>query len=120
VRVCVWESHQDPQVFERPSEFNPDRWLDVTPSHDRYSPFGATGDRRCVGEAVTFAVARMLVEGLACSYDVTLVHDEGIEFSGVHWRPSTKFRIALSPRQPTAVDTTAIAESVGGLTPVGL
>ena len=49
VAPCV--THRDPRYWDRPEQFNPDRWRQ--PSADRpkyaYFPFGA-GARRCIGE----------------------------------------------------------------------
>ncbi|XP_008290892.1 cytochrome P450 17A2 [Stegastes partitus] len=54
VLVNMWSIHHDPQHWDRPDLFNPDRFLDdqgqrVTPSC--FLPFGA-GPRVCVGESL--------------------------------------------------------------------
>ncbi|XP_071370787.1 steroid 17-alpha-hydroxylase/17,20 lyase-like, partial [Centroberyx affinis] len=54
VLVNMWSIHHDPQHWDKPDLFNPDRFLDdqgrrVTPSC--FLPFGA-GPRVCVGESL--------------------------------------------------------------------
>ncbi len=118
VRVCVRESHRDAAVFANPDAFDPDRWLGMTVDREHYSPFGASNSRsRCLGEGLTLTFGRLFVEELTSGYDMRVLHDGPIEFSGVHWRPSTKFRIALTAHQPAPVETAAILDSVGGLIP---
>lgn len=47
--------HREPQVFDRPEQFDPDRWLDMDPDTKRsYLPFGL-GPRRCLGELLANA-----------------------------------------------------------------
>jgi cytochrome P450 len=50
VRLCVPESHQDPAVFNRPDEFDPDRFACRSFSRRQYSPFGGALDHACLGE----------------------------------------------------------------------
>ena len=105
VRICIRESHRDPDVFDSPDDFEPDRWLNAARVHEKFSPFGAVTSRsRCLGEGLTLTFGRLFVEEVTSGYDMRVLSDGPIEFSGVHWRPSTKFRIALSARQPAPVD----------------
>jgi len=99
VRICVRESHRDPSVFTDPDRFDPDRFLgDPIPRHD-YSAFGASTTRtRCLGEGLTLTVGRLFVEQLVCGFDWSVIHRGEPEFSGVHWRPSSRFSVALTPR----------------------
>ena len=116
VRVCVRESHRDAAVFANPDAFEPDRWLRMTVDKEHYSPFGAANSRsRCLGEGLTLTFGRLFVEEAAAGYDMRVLRDGPIEFSGVHWRPSTKFRIALSARQPATAGASPAPHGVGGL-----
>jgi len=104
VRVCVAESHRDPAVFEHPDEFEPARWFDGHPAHDSYSPFGSTHSRsRCLGEGLTLTIGKLFVEELLGNYDIEVTQDGPHEFSGVHWRPSSRFAIRLNPKSLSAV-----------------
>lgn len=43
-------THRDPQIFDQPLRFRPDRWLEIKPTPFEYLPFGARG-RTCLGLA---------------------------------------------------------------------
>ena len=99
VRICVRESHRDPAVFADADQFDPDQFVgDPVPRHD-YSAFGVSTTRtRCMGEGMTLTIGRLFVEQLVCGFDWTVVSRAKPEFSGVHWRPSSQFSVALAPR----------------------
>lgn len=104
VRICVRESHRDPMVFANADRFDPDRWVGATHQRDRYSPFGSAASRTtCLGEGLTLFCGRIFIEELVRGYEWRVVDRAEPEFSGVHWRPSTKFRIVLEARQPVNV-----------------
>ena len=52
-------AHKDPEIWERPDDFDPNRWLNLATAdgrpelihHSSFMPFGV-GERRCVGENV--------------------------------------------------------------------
>lgn len=68
--VNAWAIHRDPTIWERPTEFDPDRFLkvdkeiDVKGQHFELIPFGA-GRRICLGmslalRVVSYTLARLL------------------------------------------------------------
>jgi cytochrome P450 len=96
IRACTHESHRDPTTFERPNEYDPDRFL-ASSYGGKYAPFGVDG-RACVGETLTRRVACTLLEQLA-GYDVEVTADGPREMGGYrHWAPSDEFRFRLIPR----------------------
>ena len=98
VRLCVQESHRDPQVFAAPDTFDPDRFRDRTYTRSEYSPFG-TGRHACIGEAIARTVGRLWVEALGRGWDCRTVKDGPVEFSSWrHWRPSSRWRVFVTPR----------------------
>jgi cytochrome P450 len=99
LRVCVRESHRSAQAFDNPTAFDPERFLEGTP-RAIYSPFGASTSRiSCLGEHLTHTAGRIFVEELVRGFDWTVVADGPREFDGFHWRPSSRFRIALVTRE---------------------
>jgi cyclooctat-9-en-7-ol 5-monooxygenase len=65
VVVSPLVTHRDPKLYERPSEFLPERWLrrDERP-RGAYLPFGA-GAHACIGEPLARAVMTETLAGIA-------------------------------------------------------
>lgn len=99
VRLCIRESHTAADAFERPKEFDPDRFLGTTYPRERYQPFGVY-EHACVGVALTKAVGRTFLEELA-RFHWEVVRDGpmelGLHHHG-HWRPSSRLRVRPAPR----------------------
>jgi cytochrome P450 len=82
-------THFDPNLFERPDVFNPERFLGVNPGTYEWIPFGG-GRRRCIG--ATFAhmeldvVLRVILERVR--FLPTDAPDERWLFKGVAWSPA--------------------------------
>lgn len=53
-------THHDPAVYERHSQFDPDRWFDLTPGAFEYLPYGA-GARSCVGRTFADRAIRLML-----------------------------------------------------------
>jgi cytochrome P450 len=100
VRVCIREGHRSPDVFERPIEFDPDRWLGRTHPLTEYAPFGLYR-HHCLAARLTQRVGAILVEELARSTTLTITRDGPREHGRFHWQPSHRLRIALEPRDPS-------------------
>ena len=97
VRLCVRESHRDPEIFSNPASFDPDRFAGRRLSRYEYSPFGRL-EHRCIGETLTIELASSFVARLCNGYDWSVVRDGPPEFNRYHWRPSERFRVRLEPR----------------------
>jgi len=71
--------HTDPEVFEAPMVFNPQRWID-RPGLEKYLVPFARGSRQCVGMELAYAelyVALALIFRLYGSKEVTMDGDRG-------------------------------------------
>ena len=95
VRVCVQESHRDPEVFPHPDAFDPDRFQEGHPPPTEYAPFGMH-DRSCVGEYLARTAARVFLCELVDGYDLDHVPGGAKELNPWrHWAPSPGFRVSL-------------------------
>ena len=103
LRICVHESHRDPDVFERPDDFDPDRFLGRSYSRYEFLPFG-TQEHACIGAVTTLAVCSAFVRALA-ERDWAVVRDGRPEFLRFHWQPSRHLRLRVAPaRAPAALE----------------
>lgn len=62
IMVSVWSTHRDPVVYDRPEEFEPERWMNGGAAERprfSYLPFGG-GRRACVGQGFALLNAAML------------------------------------------------------------
>ena len=78
VAVSPWATHRLPEFFERPAEFNPDRFSptgkDNFPMY-MYFPFGA-GARRCIGDSFATLEAKLLLATLLQRFAPRLPSDQ--------------------------------------------
>lgn len=96
VRCCVAESHRDPEIFEDPESFRPDRFR-RRPDPQTFSPFGSH-HHACNAVDVVYTVCRSFVRELSTGFEWQLVSDGPVTRPfrhWEHWRPSPKLRIAL-------------------------
>ncbi len=96
VRICIREGHRSPDTFDRPTVFDPDRWLDRAHPPTEYAPFGLYR-HHCLAARLTHRVGAILVEELARNYRLTITEDGPREHGRFHWRPSHRLRVRLDP-----------------------
>ena len=96
IRICIREAHRDPAIFSRPSEFNPDRFVDQSYPVQSFAPFGLFR-HRCVGAQVSYLVGRIFVEEMARAYRLTIIDDGPRQHGRFHWQPSPRLRVRLDP-----------------------
>ena len=96
VFVNVWAIQRDPNEWENPLEFDPERFmngkLDFSGSDFRYFPFGS-GRRKCPGIAMGERMVMYLLATLLHSFDWKLEEGEEIEIE-------EKFGIVLTMKKP--------------------
>lgn len=107
VRICLWESHKDEDVFADPFAFDPLRFLDTDGPGGAFSPFGLD-HHHCPFSSVSIRLSTAFLRPLARAYTLESVGD-GPAVRGVfHWEPATDFAVVLHPRrgagQEVAVD----------------
>lgn len=73
--VNAWGMQRDPEVWERPLDFDPDRFVgssvDVRGSDFEVIPFGA-GRRNCAGMNMAIRMVQLMVASLVHSFDLLL------------------------------------------------
>lgn len=85
--VPIWSVHRDPDLFERPTTFDPDRWLDPRDRHSfEYFPFGG-GNRRCAGATFAMQTLRVLVASMLRTASLDPVGE----------RPTLRAELSLEP-----------------------
>ena len=95
--LCIHEGHRDAAVFERPDDFDPDRFARRTFGPDEYMPFGAFR-HACPGQIVARTAAAIFAVELTTGYDVTIVHPARREMSkALHWAPGRALRVTIDP-----------------------
>ena len=92
--------HHDPRWFDRPEEFDPDRWLDGRQKslpRNAYLPFG-TGPRACIGEQFAWAEAVTVLAVIASRWTIRTPPDLA---------PAAQYRVTLRPSGPVSLTITA-------------
>ena len=65
-------THRQPEIYEEPLRFNPERWTRITPSPYEYMPFGA-GPRLCIGMGFAAQTLRIVLPMLLSRFSFELV-----------------------------------------------
>ncbi|XP_019089627.1 PREDICTED: flavonoid 3'-monooxygenase-like [Camelina sativa] len=95
--INVWSIQRDPQVWDNPTEFRPERFLDnkscdFTGTDYRFLPFGS-GRRICVGVALAERVVLYTLATLLHSFDWNIPEGQVLDLE-------KKFGIALKLKTP--------------------
>ena len=94
VIVAVDLVQSDPNAFEAPEAFRPERFVGTRPEASSWIPFGG-GTRRCIGAAFADmemkVVLRTLLQGW--EFAATTAPDEAWSSRGVSWTPSGGARV---------------------------
>jgi cytochrome P450 len=97
VMLSQYVMHHDPRYYDKPDEFNPDRW---TPEMQQklpkyaYFPFGG-GPRGCIGEPFAWMEAVLVLSSVARRWKMNLAKGNNVKM----WP-----RITLRPRNPMTMD----------------
>ena len=69
VTPCIYLAHRRPDVWEDPTAFRPERFLDGAPEPYTFIPFGG-GMRRCVGAAFATLEMKEVLRAVAGRFDL--------------------------------------------------
>jgi cytochrome P450 len=94
--------HNDERFFERPQQFEPDRFVDVKPDTYTWVPFGG-GTRRCPGAAFANMEMDIVLKTLLRQFDLqsTTAPDEGWKDRGIAYAPADGGRALLTRVRPS-------------------
>ena len=89
VGAVAFLTHRDPDIYEEPDEWIPERFLDRKFSPFEFYPFGG-GNRRCIGAAFASFEAKVVLGTLLSAYRFELLDDRPLSVERRH--------ITLMPR----------------------
>ena len=102
VMMSPWVMHRDPQHYDEPERFNPDRWLDertMAAPKFTYFPFGG-GPRSCIGSSFAMMEAVLVLVTIAQRYKIAVIQDRPIEpLPTITLRPKHGVRAMLMRRE---------------------
>lgn len=99
VTAMVAVTHRRADLWERPLEFRPERFLDGRPAPYVYAPFGA-GIRRCVGTTLALLQLEVVLAAIVRRFVVLPGpgHEEAARLAGLAMIPGRGGRVILRPR----------------------
>ncbi len=92
-------THDDPNLFDRPRQYRPERFLEERPSNYAYIPFGG-GVRRCIGASFARMEFTAVMQRMIERFDIE-PNDEPFEpwiFRSVTFAPGRGAEVTLSAR----------------------
>ncbi len=92
--VCISLLHRQPAIWENPSAFAPDRYVDRKYAPSEYAPFGG-GTRKCIGSEFALLEMKILI-GFFVKYFKS-------ELIGSNIPHSTVMQITIGPKKPIAL-----------------
>ena len=104
--ISPWLLHRDARWFERPTRFEPERWLDgqLEASLPRYAymPFGG-GPRVCIGNHFAMMELILVVATMAQRLTITREDDSPLQLAtSVTLRPAKPVELLIAPRAASA------------------
>ncbi len=90
--------HLDPNVYEQPDEFRPERFLNGHPAPGSFIPFGG-GARRCLGAPLAMLQLRTILPAIVRARGVRAASPvpESARLRGTAVRPAVGARVVLEP-----------------------
>jgi cytochrome P450 len=99
VVMSPWIMHRDPRFFDRPEQFDPDRWTEQSAQQlprFAYFPFGG-GPRFCIGASFAVMEANLLLAAIAQRFQLRLVPGHPIAPQpGITLRPRHGMRMSIA------------------------
>jgi cytochrome P450 len=95
--------HHDPEIYDRPFEFRPERFLEKPPGTYTWIPFGG-GRRRCLGASFAVQEMKIALRVVLTRYRLSPAGErpEGTRRRGITFSPDRQATVVLRPRQDVA------------------
>jgi len=71
VGACIYLAQRNPDVYDEPNAFRPERWIGVQPDPTTWLPFGG-GIRRCIGAQFALYEMKIVLATILSSCDLEL------------------------------------------------
>ncbi|XP_022096091.1 cholesterol side-chain cleavage enzyme, mitochondrial-like [Acanthaster planci] len=102
INMCFQVMCRDPEIFEEPNEYRPERWLDVRKAPDMafsHLPFGF-GPRSCVGRRLVDQEMYILLANLVSKFRMENLcdSDPDLKWFGINVTSSEPVRLAFHER----------------------
>ncbi|MCC7446189.1 MAG: cytochrome P450 [Anaerolineae bacterium] len=85
--VSIYHTHHDPDLYPQPEQFDPERWLTITPNAFEYDPFSA-GPRMCIGAPFAMLEIKIVLAMIVQRYRLEYTADAPL---------NRRVRITMSP-----------------------
>lgn len=93
--------HHDDKYYDKPDEFNPDRWTDEFKRHlprFSYFPFGG-GIRGCIGESFAWQEGILMLASVSSHWKLALIPNQNIKMDpGITLNPKNGIKMKLMAR----------------------
>ncbi|HEX2087916.1 MAG TPA: cytochrome P450 [Solirubrobacteraceae bacterium] len=102
--VNAYLVHHDPDVYDSPYEFRPERFLDEQPGTYTWIPFGG-GRRRCIGASFAQLEMRLVLKAVLERYaiEATDARPETVRRRAITYTPSRGASTIVRARKPAGV-----------------
>jgi cytochrome P450 len=109
--VNLWKLHRDPNVWQDPCTFQPERFLtshkdfDFRGQNFEFIPFGS-GRRICPGISLAIQVIQLTLAQLLHGFEITAPSDEPVDMTetvGLTNMKATPLEVLLTPRLPFSI-----------------
>jgi len=96
--LSAFLTNRDPQVYDEPTRFRPDRWSRINPTPFDYLAFSG-GPRMCPGSWFGTAVVKVALATILARLRVSIVPDARIDYKiAITMKPRNRLAATLHPR----------------------
>lgn len=111
---CIYLTHQQPDLYPNPQQFQPERFLKKQYSPYEFFPFGG-GARGCIGAALAIFEMKLILATILSNYELTLAkkQPEQPKFEGLMCYPASGVKMHISAKTPrSCAETSARQQSL--------